>query len=159
MEMKEYHDNGQLYAIGEIVDGKKQGEWLYYYESGMLDSSTHYLDGVEHGKSVSWHENGNLAFEAEKRDGFCVGTIKEYYPNGALMEIGEYRNGEYSPVDFWDEEGNQILVNGTGKIIRSYGPNGYEVSEFYLEGGRFIKELKLSSVTYGRFYTKDELGL
>ena len=34
-------------AEGNVVDGKREGEWNFYHEKGGLDETDHYLNGVE----------------------------------------------------------------------------------------------------------------
>jgi antitoxin component YwqK of YwqJK toxin-antitoxin module len=151
---KEYYDSGHLKAEGVNQNGLKDGKWIFFFESGIVCREIHYSRGIENGIWKMWHENGNLYIEQNKLDGKSVGYWKEYYESGAIKEIGEYINNEYLPIDFWDEGGNQLLKNGTGKKIEKFGSLGLDVYEHYYESGRLTKEVKISNAEYGRFIPK-----
>jgi hypothetical protein len=72
-----------------------------------------------------------------------LGLQKKYYQNGKLMEVGEYTNESYIPHDFWDENGNQLLKNGTGKRTVKYGYLESDIYEEYYEDGKFVKEVRV----------------
>jgi antitoxin component YwqK of YwqJK toxin-antitoxin module len=152
--IKEYYDNGNLKAEGITLNGLKEGIWTFFFERGNVCKEINYSEGMENGIWKMWHENGNLYIEQNKIDGKSVGYWKEYYESGATKEIGIYDNNEYIPIDFWDESGNQLLKEGTGKKIERFGSLGLDVFEHYFENGKFIKEIKISSGEYGKFIPK-----
>lgn len=72
----------------------------------------------------------------------------DYAEDGRLKEIGRYNNDEYSPIDFWDQEGKQLLKNGTGKKIEEYGSKTLvDIYEQYYDNGQFLKEVKVKGYT------------
>ena len=99
----------------------------------------------------TYHSNGQLNLEYETFNGLPQGLWKEYYENGQLAEEGEYVEGKYYVKNFWSESGEHLLVNGTGKTIRRFGVSQSEVYEQYFEKGKFIREKKIYSVSYGKF--------
>lgn len=153
--IKEYYANGCLKAKGLMEGDLKQGKWMFYYENGELQMEVNYKDNIESGEFKRWYQNGNLAVETFYLQGKNSGSWKEYYENGKVKEVGEYKNGEYSPTDFWDEEGIQLLRNGTGKKIEKFGYSELDVYEQYFEDSKFIKEVKISSAHYGKFEQSD----
>ena len=153
--IKEYYDNGNLKAEGTKQKGLKEGKWTYFFESGMKYREINFSNDIEHGEWKMWHKNGNLYLEQKKMLGESHGYWKEYYENGNIKEIGEYYNTEYFPSDFWDEEGNQLLINGTGKKIEKFGHLELDIYEQYYEKGKLINEIKISSANYSKFIPKD----
>ena len=149
--VKEYYDSGALKAKGIKKNGLKEGKWVFYFENGKLYREIHFCNDVENGEWKMWHEKGKLYLEQMKINGESEGYWKEYYEDGSIKEIGEYKNGEYFPLDFWDEGGCQLLKNGTGKKFEKLGYLELDIYEQYYEDGKFIKENKISSAQYGGF--------
>jgi len=141
--IKEYYSENCIKAEGWLKDDKKEGLWLFYYPDGKKNREINYENGIENGIWRMWHENGNLYIEQNKINGKTKGLWKEYYENGKIKEIGEYLEDSYTPKDYWDEEGNQLLKNGTGKKIEKFGAGLIDIFEHYFEDGKFIKEIKL----------------
>ncbi|HTN08282.1 hypothetical protein [Agriterribacter sp.] len=152
---KKYYDSGVLKAEGIMQNGLKEGKWIYYFESGIKHREINFNNDVENGEWKMWHENGNLYLEQNKIHGRSDGYWKEYYESGELKEIGEYKNGEYFPIDFWDEGGNQLLKNGTGTKIEKFGHLELDIYKQYYKESKFIKEVKISSAQYGKFNSSD----
>jgi hypothetical protein len=148
MEYHEEFEDGLFVGRGFLENGKKEGLWYYFYETGELKQEIGYKDGVEHGSFKLFHENGNIAITCTKVNGKTVGLWQEYYEDGRIKEIGQYNNDKYSPIDFWDENGNQLLKNSSGKKIEVYGiwPMT-DVYEQYFEDGKFVKEIKIGGYT------------
>lgn len=117
----EYYDNGVLKAYGSMNAKGKQGKWIYYYASGALWKEIFFYDDIMHGPATFWHEGGNKYIESQNEMGRTLGKWKEYYENGRINEIGEYTEDGYFPIDFWDEAGVQLLINGTGKKLENLG--------------------------------------
>ncbi|MFZ5552531.1 MAG: toxin-antitoxin system YwqK family antitoxin [Bacteroidota bacterium] len=77
------YPDGQLKMKGEMVQGKRHGEWVSYYENGMKWSEDTYNLGARDGKCVSFYKNGQVRY---------IG----YYTNNV-------KSGKWS---FYDEQGN-----------------------------------------------------
>jgi antitoxin component YwqK of YwqJK toxin-antitoxin module len=152
--VKEYYGDGALKAKGLEIAGLKEGKWTFYYENGRVFREIHFQNGIENGEWKMWYENDELYISQLKKSGKTDGEWKEYYENGNIKEIGEYQNNEYFPIDFWDEFGNQLLRNGTGKKIEKFGPLESYVYEQYFENGKFVKEVKISGLDYRGFFPK-----
>ena len=74
-----------------------------------------------------------------------------------MKESGTNANGEYHPLEYWDEQGNQLMRDGTGKKIEVYGAMGLDIYEQYFENGKFIKEVKISEkYSIGKFKPKKD---
>jgi len=124
---KSFHNNGQLEKVGELINKQKQGLWTHYYENGL--------------------KRLQVTFKDDKYDG----ALTEWYEDGQIAEEGEYKNGEYIVLNFWTEDGTQLLKDGTGKTIRKFGTSQSDVYEQYFDKGTFTGEKKISGITYGKF--------
>ncbi len=125
--VQHFHPNENLKMVWVEKEGEKNGVFRHFYA------------------------NTQMAIESNYQKGQRVGEVKEWYPNGKLSEIGKYVNGEYMVVHFWDEDGSQILKDGTGKTIRFFGANDNMVYEQYFENFIFMGEKKIADVGYGEF--------
>ena len=81
----QFNDNYTINAHGVVVDGKKDGPWLFFYANGQTMLEARYTDGVENGAYVSYRENG-------------VPYFRGFYINGQRANIWE----------FYDEHGNLV---------------------------------------------------
>jgi antitoxin component YwqK of YwqJK toxin-antitoxin module len=70
---KIYFETGQLFASGEMLDDRKEGEWSWYHENGNISSTAGFSNDKKEGKQVIWSEAG------EK-------TKEESYENGVLID-------------------------------------------------------------------------
>ena len=101
---------------GNIVNGKKNGEWIsyygngqlseiiiykngkiesneFYYENGQLIDKLKYKDGKEHGIQIRTDRYGNRYHENYK-DGIEHGLSEGYFSSGNLMYTGSYKDGK-----------------------------------------------------------------
>ena len=122
-----------------------------YYDSGKIKTMTDVVNGEKNGKHFLYAENGQLLVESFYNDGRSHGKWTEYYENGQLAEEGEFINDEYHVYNFWTENGDQLLKDGTGKTIRKFGATESEIYEQYFENGQFKGEKKINDITYEKF--------
>lgn len=129
---QEFHLNRNLKSIWIEKDGKKNGEFKRFYE------------------------NTNIAYKCEYKNGVNIGSVEEWYSNGQLAEIGKFINGEYVVQQFWGENGEQLLKDGTGMTLRKYGTNDHDVYEQYFENYEFKGEKKIQGATFGKFEQNED---
>lgn len=72
------HANGQVRAMGEAVDGVKQGLWYHYRPSGVLEKVGHYERGEKHGVWTTYHASGSLAERGWMAAGHRVGEWRRW---------------------------------------------------------------------------------
>ncbi|NRT14664.1 antitoxin component YwqK of YwqJK toxin-antitoxin module [Flavobacterium sp. 28A] len=144
---KSHFENGQLNEEIHYLKGEQTGERIEYYENGnkkyiitknlsknQFEHSLYYENGnqkkIEHkqldkderiGEYKEWHENKQLAESGKyisdyERDGSWL----KFHKNGSKKLEAEFKNGELLLHNFWDENGEQILTNGTGLYITEY---------------------------------------
>jgi TonB family protein len=94
----------------------------HYYASndqllieGTFSKVGHTLE--HHGPLKSFHKNGKLESEGTYSKDKKVGLWKEYYPNGQQADETFHQDDKIVYHQHWDEAGNPMLINGTGKFI------------------------------------------
>ena len=151
-----YNNHDELINIIETYYELDENEMLIqeFHQNGNLKMIWIEKEGVQNGVFRRYYDNTLIAVESNFQNGKRNGEVKEWYPNGKQLEIGKYVEGEYIVEQFWNEKGNQLLINGTGKTIRYYGTNDDTVYEQYFENYEFKSEKKLKGVNYGKFEPK-----
>lgn len=77
------------------------------------------------GKCSYYHENGQLKEQGEYKNAKRSGLWHEYYANGQIAEEVTHLEEETLYHQHWDETGNALLVNGTGKFITIHKGESY----------------------------------
>lgn len=151
-----YSNHDELIKIIETYYELDEDEKLIqkFHQNGNLEMIWVEKNGVQNGIFRRYFDNTQIAIESNFQNGKRSGNVKEWYSNGKQLEIGKYVDGEYIVEQFWDEIGNQLLINGTGKTIRYYGTNDDTVYEQYFENYEFKGEKKLKGIRYSKFEPK-----
>jgi len=106
--------NGKVYKmygenkvyIGQIKNGKMNGEWTDWYESGKKKSEEKYNNGKRIGKRITWGENGQKYSEATYKDGEHDGLATIWYENGQKQLEATLKDGEQDGLTtMWDGDG------------------------------------------------------
>lgn len=110
-----YYKNNQLKKESTLSGkdgGSSIGEEISYYKNGNKQNTTTFVSGRPTGKTKSWYENGNVKLEGEY--------------------TGNYENPgkHYKLNQYWDENNNQLIIDGNG-IYSS------EKNENYSETGKY----------------------
>jgi hypothetical protein len=118
--IKEYHPNGKIKSINEVIGEKRDGLCKYYNTEGKLIATTEFKNNMYHGKyttyysnnkkctevtyashekngtAINYYENGKIAIEENYLKGELNGIKKKYHGNGLLMMENEFKNGQPS---------------------------------------------------------------
>ena len=110
---KEYHDSGELKAIGKYVDGKKIGEWKWYYKNGKIEQIGAYLKNEKPDGEWKWYyDDGKLLRDEFYAGGLENGLMTEYSDSGTVIAKGEYIDGL--------EDSSWVYMLGDVKVEGSY---------------------------------------
>lgn len=101
-----------------------------YYENGNIKAEYSIRNGKFVGKFKAYYDNGKLNSKGEYNNGKMVGIWHYYYSTGSRQSIQKYSKGRIISIDFWDENGNQTINNGTG-FAKHYNSDGILESIFY----------------------------
>lgn len=141
---KSYHQNGNPKEIIHFIQGQLTGEREEFYENGILKYKVE-KDSIEDLLIHTWYyENGNpKKLESKLRDkNKKRGDHKEWFESGQLLRSGmyisefqpggywqefyqngqkkfetEYKGRDNQLINFWNEQGEQTLKNGTGHCV------------------------------------------
>ena len=117
--VRDYYMAGGIQMKGVYKKDLRDGVFLYYSEDSLYESAGRYSEGFKVGKWEDFHENGRLRSEVR------------------------YRNRSYL-VNWWDENGTHMVVNGNG-VIETFHSNGVmKRFESYKEG-------RVDSLSYGYY--------
>ena len=81
-----YHANGAMNMKGEVVNEKREGQWLVWDENHNLISMGTYKNGLEDGEKTVWYSNGVKYYEGNFILGKKTGIWKFYNQDGTLAE-------------------------------------------------------------------------
>ncbi|MBC8753566.1 hypothetical protein H2O64_02710 [Kordia sp. YSTF-M3] len=93
-----YHDNGQIFTICDVLNGKKIGVEKRYHIDGTLDYIVKYKDTLENGNFSAYHPNGTIKSEGKVVEGYEDGDYKYYNETGELISIINFKHGEQTIV-------------------------------------------------------------
>ena len=93
-EWLQYYANGSLESKSNYKDGKEEGEVFWYYQNGRLEISGNYKDGKEEGGFISYDVNGRIVYKYNYKLGKLDGEWLHYYETGELKEKRLYKSGK-----------------------------------------------------------------
>lgn len=70
----EYHNSGNVFITGKIIEGERSGEWKSFHPNGQPWSIQHYVSGDRTGETKNWFENGQLRYEGQYERDERTGT-------------------------------------------------------------------------------------
>ncbi len=91
---KEYYPEGKLKSLGQYVNSKRIGEWVFYHPNEKIEQKGVYdKKGRAQGGWKWFYESGNLLREENYRDNLLDGTMTEYSDSGKVVTKGEFIDG------------------------------------------------------------------
>lgn len=78
------HPNGKIGLKGQVVEGKKEGVWIWWYSDGQKKRET--------------------TFESNKKEGLTT----YWYINGVKSKEIMYKEDKNIDQKLWDEKGNRL---------------------------------------------------
>lgn len=115
-----YYPSGKLQEEETFVDNRKQGVSTFYYENGKIGSKGNFDRDREQGLWTYWYEDGNKMQEGAFDNGAKSGNWKHYYSNGKQSEEILYKDSLSYIIYFWNEASEQLVKEGSGKLITYY---------------------------------------
>ena len=135
-------DNGDQGGLNQVVDGKKQGKWVYFgkdrptagYPSDGKIEEGEYRDNRKEGVWIKYHNDG----ETPKLKGKYInnrpsGPYVKYHANGMIKEQGTFnRNKYYDSLKRFNSSGGLVYeanYNDGGKeqgTVKYFYDNGQE---------------------------------
>ncbi|MEK9947147.1 MAG: hypothetical protein VW999_14315 [Alphaproteobacteria bacterium] len=86
---------GTVRGRGQIVDGLREGAWIFFDDNGQRLSEGTFTDGKENGPWVFFHPNGQMASKGGFKNGASDGRWMFFNPDGTedIARSGTYRAG------------------------------------------------------------------
>ena len=86
----QFFSNCTLRSKGQMIDGKRQGHWVYYHSTGYKQSEADYVDDLENGMHTVYRENGVPYYRGAYSDGKRIGVWEFYDADGNLTGTKQY---------------------------------------------------------------------
>ena len=113
-KVEEFHEDGKKKAVGNFVDGRREGLWNEFWQNGHKRIETNYKGGVLDGIGTSWFSDGQLEEQGVLNEfGEWNGPYTAWWANGHKAQEGDYKDGL--------QVGRWIFYNPSGK--ESYRSN------------------------------------
>ena len=96
-----YWPNGKQHSRGQLINGLRDGRWLYWYQYGQKKQEGGFAAGRKHGTWRRWHPNGELLSISHYVGGVRQGRFESHYRDGSLHEAGDFVDGQRHGV--WTE--------------------------------------------------------
>ena len=93
--IESYHPNGQLKIVGDLLDGKKVGNWIEYYLSGIKKSEGQFANGKKDGAWLYYFLNANIKEKQFFIDGHKDGLWEKFDVHGTVVQTESYQNGKW----------------------------------------------------------------
>ena len=93
--IESYHPNGQLKIIGDLLNGKKVGNWIEYYLSGIKKSEGQFANGKKDGPWVYYFLNAKIKEKQFFIDGNKDGLWEKFNVQGTVVQTESYQNGKW----------------------------------------------------------------
>jgi antitoxin component YwqK of YwqJK toxin-antitoxin module len=97
---REYYKSGQLFAEGQYLRGRQQGDWTFYHENGTADRKVRFENGLPDGEVDVYRDDGTLAIKRVFAKGKRTGAWVTYDRTGKQpLREENYEDGE--PNGLW----------------------------------------------------------
>lgn len=157
-----YHNNGHIWQMLEIQDGRAHGLFQEWYSNGKLKIEAHVIEGTPEvtetaqmtwlfdGKNTVWDEQGNVKAEIFYSKGALHSPSKYYHPNGSIEKIIPYEHNHI--------EGFLKCFDDSGTLIESIPfhegeKHGCACAYWNPEQIQYLEEYEKGLLLSGKYYT------
>jgi len=127
-EVVTYYPGGQISAIANYVNNRKEGIEKKYYKRGSLYRTRPYENGKLHGIEIRYYKSGKVKTKQEFRYDNPATGLKEYsilgklnttYPKIEFEVVQERDYKEQKLLLFYISDGSKIVRYYSGKLIQN----------------------------------------
>lgn len=87
---RQYYSDHSLRAEGTVVNGKREGRWVFYFPGGNIQAEGNYIGGKEDGPYRVYRENGVPYYIGQYKMGVQTGIWEVYDQDGNLVTTQDY---------------------------------------------------------------------
>lgn len=92
---KEFYPEGELKSLGQYINSKRIGEWVFYHPNGKVEQKGSYdKKGKAQGVWKWFYDTGNLLREENYTNNLLDGIMTEYSDSGKVITKGEFIDGQ-----------------------------------------------------------------
>lgn len=88
--MLQFYSNCILRSMGKVVDGKKEGKWVFYHDSGVPQTEATFIHGLEHGPYTVYRREGIPYYRGFYQEGRRIGKWEFYNEDGTIAHTQEF---------------------------------------------------------------------
>ena len=81
-----FGENNKKVYIGNVRNGKEEGNWIWWYHNGQKSYEGTFKDGERQGLHTSWYHNGQKENEVIFKDGEVIKLIGKWNEDSSLRE-------------------------------------------------------------------------
>jgi hypothetical protein len=123
---------------GNLINGKRDGEWITYFVNGQLAAVENYRNDTLHGRQIHYSPQGFYKLRANYKMGIKVDSFYLYNSNGQVNII-DYRDSTGTP------QGQLRTYDTNGQMIQT---GQYKDGEFDGEFRTFYRTGQLETIKY-----------
>lgn len=153
----DFYESGNKQSEASYNNGKINGVLTNYFDAtNKIKNKGSYINGDKDGLHVFYFQNGSIRVKENFWNGVIVNS-EDYYPSGKILNKRTFFNGEVTAINdqdiYFNENGEEILKNGTGKAIvfHDNGSKSFEanyvngcrdgIATWYYDNGQIDKEV------------------
>jgi antitoxin component YwqK of YwqJK toxin-antitoxin module len=104
---KAVYQNGVLRSKGALINGKKNGLWIFFNEDGSVSSEYLYFNDSLYGNHVAYFEvGGDTLVSGNYVNGLEDGEWKSFYGNNLIARKAYYKRGKKVGIwEYYKEDG------------------------------------------------------
>lgn len=181
-EFKSFYENGKLKEKIDYKKGQQTGEREEFFENGILKYKVvkdkpnevlkhkwFYENGVQKkletkkidsnknfGESKEWYDNGQLKEQSNFIDNTTrTGKWLKFWKDGSKKLEADFKQGQVHFKNYWNEKGEQTLINGTGLYINEW--NSFNSTTIYeTEYKNYLRDGKSRTIRNGTVSLEQE---
>ncbi len=132
-EQKEWYENGNLKEVITIDPYTRERKKEYFYDNGQRSKLEHTdANDESKGEYKEWYRNGQL-----KEQSTFIGSTErtgdwlKFWEDGSKKLEAGFKYGEVIFHNYWKEDGEQLLRDGTGLYINEFEMDMFGKTEVY----------------------------
>ena len=86
----QFYSNGNLRSHGALVNGLREGVWVFYHPNGQKQTEAEFLNGRENGIYTVYRETGVPFYRGKYANGQRIGTWEIYNEDLTLLTTKNY---------------------------------------------------------------------